>query len=376
MNNKKALIKQLLKNSYISTKEKVRNFKQYFSKKLINNEHYMIRKKISSNVANILARLNPSIKFQSLQDYIEQKIKSNNNEVVLQQAKFWGEAITWTLIGGTTFGIGWLSLAKTEEIVVAQGKLEPKSGVINVQMPIQGITKEILVKEGDTVKKDQILIILDTDITKANQIALSKSLEINQEILDSLKYLSEQGASSKLQYLQQLNRVEEIKTQIKENEVTIKYQKITSPINGIIFDMQPKGPGYVARVSEPVLKVVPLDKLQAEIEIQSSDIGFVSIGKKADISIDSYPSSDFGVIEGEVIRIGSDALPPDPSLNKSYRFPGIVKLDRQHLIIKSGRKLPLQAGMSITANIKLRKVSYLQLLLNSFKDKADSIKQL
>jgi len=303
MNNKKALIKQLLKNSYISTKEKVRNYKQYFSKKLINNEHYMIRKKISSNVANILARLNPSIKFQSLQDYIEQKIKSNNNEVVLQQAKFWGEAITWTLIGGTTFGIGWLSLAKTEEIVVAQGKLEPKSGVINVQMPIQGITKEILVKEGDTVKKDQILIILDTDITKANQIALSKTLEINKEILDSLKYLSEQGASSKLQYLQQLNRVEEIKTQIKENEVTIKYQKITSPINGIIFDMQPKGPGYVARASEPVLKVVPLDKLQAEIEIQSRDIGFVSIGKKADISIDSYPSSDFGVIEGEIIRI-------------------------------------------------------------------------
>ena len=376
MNNKKALIKQLLKNSYLSTKEKARNYKQYISKQFINNENYMIRKKISSNVANILARLNPSIKFQSLQDYIEQKIKSNNNEVVLQQAKFWGEAITWTLIGGTTFAIGWLALAKTEEIVVAQGKLEPKSGVINVQMPLQGITKEILVKEGDTVKKDQILIILDTDITKANQIALSKTLEINQEILDSLKYLSEQGASSKLQYLQQLNKVEDIKTKIKENEVTIKYQKITSPINGIIFDMQPQGPGYVARVSEPVLKVVPLDKLQAEIEIQSSDIGFVSIGKKADISIDSYPSSDFGVIEGEIIRIGSDALPPEPSLNKSYRFPGIIKLDNQHLIIKSGRKLPLQAGMSITANIKLRKVSYLQLLLNSFKDKADSIKQL
>ncbi len=376
MNNKKALGKQLLKNSYISTKEKVRNYKQYFSKQFIKNEPYMIGKKISSNVANLLAKLNPSIKFQSLQNYIEEKIKSNNNEVVLQPAKFWGEAITWSLIGGTTFAIGWLSLAKTEEIVVAQGKLEPKSGVVNVQMPLQGITKEILVKEGDKVKKDQILILLDTDVTKANQIALSKTLKINQEILDSLKYLSDQGASSKIQYLQQLNKVEDIKTKIKENEVTIKYQKITSPINGIIFDMQPKGPGYVARVSEPVLKVVPLDKLQAEIEIQSSDIGFISVGKKADISIDSYPSSDFGVIEGEVIRIGSDALPPDPSLNKSYRFPGIIKLNRQHLIIKSGRKLPLQAGMSITANIKLRKVSYLQLLLNSFKDKADSIKQL
>jgi len=92
--------------------------------------------------------------------------------------------------------------------------------------------------------------------------------------------------------------------------------------------------------------------------------------------IDSFPSSDFGVIEGEIIRIGSDALPPEPRLNKGYRFPAIIKLDNQKLTLKSGKKLPLQAGMSITANIKLRKVSYLQLLLNNFSDKADSIKQL
>tara|TARA_Y100001968_G_C19407728_1_gene744618 strand:+ start:255 stop:1385 length:1131 start_codon:yes stop_codon:yes gene_type:complete len=376
MNNKNLLFRQLLENSYITAIKKFRSYKKLFQKQLTNEEKSITRKKISSKFANIISRLNPSVKFQSLQDYIEQKIKSNNDEVVLQQAKFWAEAITWTLIGGTTFAIGWLSLAKTEEIVIAQGKLEPKSGVIDVQMPLEGITKEILVKEGDRVKKDQILILLDTDVTEANQIALLKTLEINQEILKSLKYLSEQGASSKIQYLQQLNKVEDIKTKIKENEVTIKYQKITSPIDGIIFDMQPKGPGYVARASEPVLKVVPLDKLQAEIEIQSSDIGFINIGKKADISIDSFPSTDFGVIEGEIIRIGSDALPPEPNLNKSYRFPGIIKLDTQHLTIKSGRKLPLQAGMSITANIKLRKVSYLQLLLNNFKDKADSIKQL
>ena len=82
------------------------------------------------------------------------------------------------------------------------------------------------------------------------------------------------------------------------------------------------------------------------------------------------------MIEGEIIRIGSDALPPEPRLNKGYRFPAIIKLDNQKLTLKSGKKLPLQAGMSITANIKLRKVSYLQLLLNNFSDKADSIKQL
>tara|TARA_B100000700_G_scaffold313442_1_gene398477 strand:+ start:2398 stop:3528 length:1131 start_codon:yes stop_codon:yes gene_type:complete len=376
MNNKKAFDKKLIQNYLIAIKGKFMKPNNYLSKQFLNEKKLILWKNISSKLKEKISSLNPSLKLQDLQDYIEKKLKSNNDEVVLQQAKFWAETITWTIIGGTTFAIGWLALAKTEEIVIAQGKLEPKSGVIDVQMPLEGITKEILVKEGERVKKGQILIQLDTEVSEANQMSLIKTLEINQEILDSLKYLSEEGAASKIQYLQQANKVEDIKTKIKENEVTIKYQKIISPVNGIVFDMQPKGPGYVARTSQPVLKVVPLEKLQAEVEINSSDIGFINVGKKTDISIDSFPSSDFGVIEGQIIRIGSDALPPEPSLSKGYRFPAIIKLDDQNLKLKSGEKLPLQAGMSITANIKLRKVSYLQLFLNTFRDKADSIKQL
>tara|TARA_B100000945_G_scaffold82814_1_gene63899 strand:+ start:1495 stop:2625 length:1131 start_codon:yes stop_codon:yes gene_type:complete len=376
MNNKKSFYKKLIKDYLIGLKGKYIKPSKFLSKQYLLEKKLILSTKISSKLKETITLLNPLLKLQNLQDYFEQKLKSKNDEVVLQQAKFWAEAITWTLIGGTTFALGWLALAKTEEIVIAQGKLEPKSGVIEVQMPLEGITKRILVKEGDRVKKGQILIQLDTEVSEANQISLLKTLEINQQILDSLKYLAEEGAASKIQYLQQANKVQDIKTKIKENEVKIKYQKIASPVNGIVFDMQPKGPGYVARTSQPVLKVVPLDKLQAEVEINSSDIGFINIGKRTDISIDSFPSSDFGVIEGKIIRIGSDALPPDPRLSKGYRFPAIIKLDNQNLELKSGKKLPLQAGMSITANIKLRKVSYLQLLLNNFSDKAATIKQL
>ena len=41
-----------------------------------------------------------------------------------------------------------------------------------------------------------------------------------------------------------------------------------------------------------------------------------------------------------------------------------------------GDALPLQVGMSLVSNIKLRKVTYLQLLLSDFKDKADSLRRL
>ena len=54
----------------------------------------------------------------------------------------------------------------------------------------------------------------------------------------------------------------------------------------------------------------------------------------------------------------------------------VVRLQSQKLVLKSGKELALQAGMSLTANIKLRKVSWLQLLLGGFKDKTDSLKEV
>lgn len=58
------------------------------------------------------------------------------DESVLQQGRFWMRTVTWTLIGTTVFGVGWLALARTEEIVVATGKLEPVGSVQDIQMPM------------------------------------------------------------------------------------------------------------------------------------------------------------------------------------------------------------------------------------------------
>ena len=339
-------------------------------------------KKISVEFNDILKEkllfkgLKPSIWLQSAQDKVNNIFEGENNLVVLRESRFWFNAISWALISTAGFGIAWISIAKTEEIVIATGKLEPKEGVIEVQMPFEGVTRNILIKEGEIVEKGDLLIQLDSDITNAQSVALKSNLELSEKIAKKLKLLVKEGAVSELQYLQQLAKIEDLKSEIKTNEVRLKYQEITAPSRGKIFDLQPKGPGFVARSSEPVLKIVPMSNLLAKIEIDSRSIGFVNVSKKADISIDSFPASDFGVIKGTLISIASDALPPDPRTGKNYRFPAKIKLDNQYLELKSGKKLPLQAGMSLTANIKLRKVTYLQLLLNKFTDRAESLKEI
>ena len=76
-------------------------------------------------------------------------------------------------------------------------------------------------------------------------------------------------------------------------------------------------------------------------------------------------------------RIGSDALELDPQEQRQeLSFPVTIQLDDQQLRLKSGSSLPLKVGMSLTANLKLSKVSYLQLLLGEFQDKAESLQRL
>jgi HlyD family secretion protein len=167
----------------------------------------------------------------------------------------------------------------------------------------------------------------------------------------------------------------DLRSKLIELNVNIRYQVIRAPEAGVVFDLKPKSRGFVAQTSEPVMKVVPFDRLEARVEVTSKDIGFVQVGRNTDINIDSFPATDFGVLQGKVRRIGSDALPPD-QLKQFYRFPVDIQLNAQQLKLKSGKTLPLQVGMSVTANIKLRKVTYLQLLLSDFKDKADSLRQI
>ncbi len=380
--------------------------------------------------------------FKKGQNALEQAVKSSDHdESVLQQPTHWMKAITWGLIGTTAFGVGWLCLAKTEEIVVATGKLDPLGAVKEIQMPVGGIAEEILVEDGDQVKAGQILMRLDTETSsqqlkshvqsislKEKQLELkllelkryqqlndetismlNQNLKLELEILSRYEDLAKQGASSELQFLQQRNKVQEVQGQLTQNkvdglrqaailnqavqqmkselsdlqakrteaEVTLKYQALRSPVNGVVFDLQPRSSGYAAQSTETVMKIVPYDKLQANVEVPSRDIGFVRVGMPADISIDSFPSTDFGVLEGTVKSVGSDALPPDQQKQRDeYRYPTTITLSSQQLKIKSGKSLPLQVGMSLTANIKLRKVTYLQLLMGSFQDKADSLRQI
>ena len=379
--------------------------------------------------------------FKNINSKVKEKIsKLEINNINLRQSNFFIRFLTWGLISTSGFTITWLAFAYTEEVIIVRGKLEPIGDVKIINIPSGGVVKDILVKNGEEVSKDQILLVLDNEILEENvnslenqikqkkaQLELKKEekIKLNDLYLTKLRFLRnefrlknniknrfkelfEKGALSELDYLEKKSEMNSLEGEIVENEINLKrqtlilsqqikelesevselrakgleagvllnYKSIKSPVNGMVFDMKPRNIGFVAQSNFSIMKIVPFNKLEADVKIPSSKIGFIKVGMPVDISIDSFPANDFAPLEGVVESIGSDVLDLNEENNQEYFFPGSIKLNSQSLLLRNGDELPLQVGMSLKANIKLRKVSYLKLLLGSFRDKTDSLKSI
>ena len=230
------------------------------------------------------------------------------------------------------------------------------------------------------------------------------TMVLKEQIAKDMKPLFENGAMSRNQYLLQLNQVQETRAEVSTLEEersrvigqiasqlnqtdrrmiqiraelvalqeTISYRTVRAPINGKVFDVK-VSPQTVVNADQQVLKLVPANRLQARIAISDTDIGFVKVGLPVNVSVDSFPSGEFGYITGTLVKLGSDVLPPDRE-SQQYRFPATVSLKEQ--VVQAGnQQLNLQSGMGISANIKLRSRPVISIVSDLFTKQLDGVKR-
>lgn len=374
-----------------------------------------------------------------LKAFFHRSQDQDDHSEILRQSPSWTHAITAGITLAACAGFAWLALAKTEEVVIVTGKLEPRESVKEIEASLPGILSNIYVKEGDKVAENQLLMKLDMKANQSSLVLLEQTLAakrkglllqadelntsqqqaiqkdkslrttlaIQQEVLKRLESLLKSGGIPELQFWSQKDKVQQTTSdidqnllglkksfaqlqqqraailaelynteqQIKQVQQSLKYQDIRSPSSGYVFDLKSKYPGIGVQPRDILLKVVPSDMLVAKVEVPSDKIGFVHSGMAAELSIDSFPSTDYGVVHAQVQQVGSDALPPDPTRNRqTYMFPSTLTLQTQRLLLKNGASVKLAAGMSVRATLKLRKVSYLSMLFQSLSDKTDALR--
>jgi len=88
-----------------------------------------------------------------------------------------GQKILWALLILLAALLVWALIGRLDIVAVAEGKLVPQSYVKIVQPAEAGIVKEILVKEGETVRAGQVLMRMDALITDADGRSLEADFQ-------------------------------------------------------------------------------------------------------------------------------------------------------------------------------------------------------
>ena len=163
-------------------------------------------------------------------------------------------------------------------------------------------------------------------------------------------------------------------------EKRAKLQALQAPVDGVVQQLSVHTIGGVLTPAEPLLVIVPLDsRLEIEAMVSNCDIGFVHEGQSAEIKVDTFSFTRYGLLHGEVINVSQDAITRDRPQEKNgdkvqgsevsssepkgqeLSYAARVWLHRTQMQVDD-RLVNLSPGMAVTVEIKSgsrRIISYL-----------------
>ena len=113
-------------------------------------------KKIFENLLGLIRSIFNKEKFEDLIDSSITNFSINKGSYIL----FWSIALFCIIF------LIWASLASIDQVVRASGTVVPVSKVHTVQSRVNGVVEEINIKMSDEVEKDQLLFLINHDVSK------------------------------------------------------------------------------------------------------------------------------------------------------------------------------------------------------------------
>jgi len=170
-----------------------------------------------------------------------------------------------------------------------------------------------------------------------------------------------------------------------------KLQRLAAPVDGVVQQLAVHTVGGVVTPAQALAVVVPSEsQLEIEAMLSNRDIGFVHPGQKAEIKVDTFNFTRYGLLQGEVLSVSSDAITRDRQQGTSsdramgaatnssepkgqeLEYAARISLDRAAMQVDE-KLVKLGPGMAVTVEIKTgsRKIiSYLLSPLARYKQEA------
>jgi HlyD family secretion protein len=195
------------------------------------------------------------------------------------------------------------------------------------------------------------------EVERELALVISREQEITRELgaFEAEKIAFEKGWRQKtLEDMLALSRDRDsVKEQLLKADRRSKLVTLVSPVDSVVLEIAKLSPGSIIKEAETFFTLVPLNVvLEAEVNIDSVDVGYIKLGHPVRIKLDAYPFQKHGTLDGTVRTISEDAFRRDAAdkTGASAYYLGRVTLEKMSLknMIEGSRLLP---GMSLTAEI-------------------------
>ncbi|WP_418638506.1 efflux RND transporter periplasmic adaptor subunit [Winogradskyella sp.] len=281
-----------------------------------------------------------------------------------------------------------VSLKDIVETVSATGKIQPEIEV-KISSEVSGEILELPFKEGEEVKKGDLLVRVNPDLI---QSAVSRSQASYQNVragleqaeanlkqakadYDRSKILFDKGVISKADWDKSIAtyesavagknsayyNVQSAAATVNESKDNLNRTTIYAPMSGTIsllsVELGERVVGTQQMAGTEILRVANLNNMEVEVDVNENDIVKVNIGDSTIVEVDAYLKKKFKGVVTEIANSAAGTLAADQVTNFKVKVRIIEESYRDLTEGKPESYSPFRPGMTATVDIitKMRK---------------------
>ncbi|TCM17070.1 adhesin transport system membrane fusion protein [Novosphingobium sp. PhB165] len=214
------------------------------------------------------------------------------------------------------------------------------------------------------------------DLGAANQVEIIQLRRQENEIqakLDSLRnqYVIDASAD----YAKTRAELDQVVQVIGGRRDQLDRTVLTSPVRGIVKNLEITTIGGVVQPGGSLMEIVPLEKqLLIEARMSPRDIAFIRPGQSATVKITAYDPSIYGTLAGTVDRISPDTLQDEVHRDQVY-YRVYVRTARSSLRTRDGREHGIMPGMVATVEIRTGRKTVLEYLMKPINKAREALRE-
>jgi HlyD family secretion protein len=144
-----------------------------------------------------------------------------------------------------------------------------------------------------------------------------------------------------------------LQQQLQKADKRSQLVTLLAPQDAVVLEIAKLSPGSVVQAAETFFTLVPLNTvLEAEVEIDSADVGYIKLGHPVRVKLDAFPFQRHGTLDATVRTISQDAFkrnPGAPGAADAYYLSRLtLEVGGLKNMMESSRLLP---GMTLNAEV-------------------------